>query len=190
MPDDYIAALIPKLRHALHLASDLEARYSYKAEICSIEPNERDADEGDDTFEREYKLSGHVLHFVELFRRFAQLHPEQAAIELRSWPTSETIFRRLKIWGLGNLELVPATEFASELIAVDDDAFWPFKGNRDLLLGLSKRWPAFSKDERLEIGKAHTQRPPEIPATRKRSTSPPFSLQHSESLVLDGRSRM
>ncbi|KCZ56461.1 MULTISPECIES: SIR2 family protein [Hyphomonas] len=153
VPDDYLAPLIGKLRDALHLASDLETRYSYDIDICSIEPDERGEDEGDDDFHRQYKLSGHVLHFVGLFRRYAVLHPIEASGELRSWTTSETIFGRLKVWGMGLLDLVPANEFALLVCSLDDESFWPFKGNRDLLLGLARRWVEFSDADRSEIGR-------------------------------------
>jgi hypothetical protein len=153
IPDDYLIPLIGKLRQALELASDLEKRYSYEMDISSIEPDVREPDEGDDRFSRHYKLSGHVLHFVGLFRRLAQLHPDEALKELRSWRREASIFRRLRVWAFGNLEIADASEFAAELLAIADDAFWPFKGNRDLLLGLSKRWHEFSEKERKALVK-------------------------------------
>lgn len=153
VPDDYLVPLISKLRHALELAGDLERRYSYGTDICSIEPDVREPDEGDDSFSRQYNLSGHVLHFVGLYRRLAQLHPEKALQELRTWDRESAVFRRLRVWALGNLKIAEASEFAAELLAIDDDAFWPFKGTRDLLLGLSNRWNEFSEKEKIAVEK-------------------------------------
>ena len=169
VPDDYLIPLIGKLRQALELADDLERRYSYAADICSIEPDIREPDEGEDRFIRSYKLSGHVLHFVGLFRRLAQLYPDEALKELHSWRREGPIFRRLRVWALGNLEIAHASEFAAELLAIDDDAFWPFKGNRDLLLGLSKRWHEFSDEGQMALEKRIVKGPRRAPTeTRER----------------------
>ena len=153
VPDDYLIPLIGKLRQALELASDLERRYSYETDICSIEPDARDPDEGDDSFHRQYHLSGHSLLFIDLFKRLAQLHPKEALKELRSWRGENPLFCRFRVWALGNLEIAGASEFAAELLAIDDDAFWPFKGSRDLLLGMSKRWHEFSDTEQMALEK-------------------------------------
>jgi hypothetical protein len=153
VPDDYLIPLIGKLRQGLELASDLERRYSYETDICSIEPDVREPDEGDDTFHRQYKLSGHALLFIGLVKRLAHLHPEEALKELHSWRGETPLFRRFRVWALGNLEIASASEFVAELLAVDDDAFWPFKGSRDLLLGLSKRWHALSNKEQMALEK-------------------------------------
>jgi len=60
---------------------------------------------------------------------------------------------------LGNLKIASASEFAAELLAIDDDVFWPFKGNRDLLLGLSKRWHEFSDEEQIALEKRMLEGP-------------------------------
>lgn len=151
VPDEYLLPLIGKLRQELELASDLEKRYSYETDICSIEPDVREPDEGDDEFHRQYKLSGHALLFIGLFKRLAQLHPEEALKELHSWRGESPLFQRFRVWALGNLEIASASEFAAELLAIDDDAFWPLKGNRDLLLGLSRRWHEFSDKEQIAL---------------------------------------
>jgi hypothetical protein len=153
VPDEYLISLMGKLRQGLELASDLERRYSYETDICSIEPDVREPDEGDDEFHRQYELSGHALLFIGLFKRLAQLHPEEALKELHSWRGENPLFKRFRVWAFGNLEIASASEFAAELLAIDDDAFWPFKGNRDLLLGLSKRWHEFSDEEQIALEK-------------------------------------
>lgn len=160
VPDEYILPLIPKLRNGLRLAADLEARYSYAPDICSIEPDERGPDEGDDTFHREYGLSGHVLHFVELFKRLIQIDRAQAETEVGSWDESSLVFRRLKVWASGNLDLVSPDVFGALLLKLDDEAFWPFKGDRDLLLGLAKNWANFSDEQRKALGQRILKGPP------------------------------
>ncbi len=150
--DSYLPLLIPKLRPALEQASDLQARYSYDSDICSIEEDEKREDEGDDDFARSWKLSGHALHFAGLFRRYAAIDPKGAGRELASWRCDVPVFARLKTWALGNLSIAPAAEFAEHLLAENDDGFWPEEGERDLLLGLAKRWSEFSTEARRRLG--------------------------------------
>jgi hypothetical protein len=140
VPDEYLPALLPKLKSSLEFAWDLESRRSSWVDICSIEPDEPNEDEGDSSFHRSYKLSGHVILFTDLFKRMAAISPAQALALLRSWPTGGRMWERLRVWAFGNLDIAPADEFADVMLALSRDAFWPFKGERDLLLGLSRRW--------------------------------------------------
>ena len=153
VPDHMLASIVPKLRNALMLAQDLENRYGALTDICSIEQDEKHPDEGDDDFHRQYKLSGHVIRFAELFRQLADRAPEIALHELRSWPHEGRIFERLRIWAYGLLDIAPASEFARILLSLNDDAFWPFKGARDFLLGLSRRWEEIPEDLRKKMEK-------------------------------------
>lgn len=148
VPDDYLHPLIGKLRHCIEFAEDLESRYRSYLDISSIEP---EASEGDDenNFNRTYKLSGHVLAFAGILRRLEAIDPQAAHAELRSWSRTSPVFERLRIWALGNLNFATAQEFADELMALSVESFWPFRGERDLLLGLSKRWHEFDRKSRV-----------------------------------------
>lgn len=145
VPDEYLLTLVRKLKPCLEFASDLERRYSVLSDICSIEPDEPEPDEGDSSFERSYKLSGHVILFTDLFRRLAAHSPSAALKELRGWPTEGRIWERLRVWGHGNLPIAAPDEYADVLLELNSEAFWPFKGERDFLLGLSRRWEDISK---------------------------------------------
>ena len=152
IPDEYIKMLIPRLRYGLELASELESRYSYGPEICSIEPDhEKGEDEGDDSFHRKYKLSGHVLVFVSLLQRLATIDAEALLQEIRAWRRNDYVFTRLRIWILGNLSVADVSFYAKELLQLDPEDFWCFHGNRDLLLGLARRWNEFSAVEKRSI---------------------------------------
>jgi len=149
VPDDYLTSLIGKLRGALELAEDLERRYSAYIEIASIEPD--DDDDGESNFSRHYKLSGHVILFACLLRRLASINPEAARNEIVAWPRTSHVFERLRIWALGNLDIMSAQAFVGELLILSDEGFWPFRGERDLLLGLSRRWSAFDPQARRRL---------------------------------------
>lgn len=159
VPDEYLRPLIPKLRAGLELAEDLERRYSYNIDICSIEPDEPRPG-GGASHSRQYKLSGHVLLFVRLFRRLATLSPEDARAELATWPRQNVVFERLRVWAMGNLDLVPASALADELLALTSESFWPFRGERDLLLGLARRWDKLDDGARKSIEKRILKGPP------------------------------
>lgn len=153
VPDSYLQEVLPKLRVALELAEELEGRYSYSIDICSIEPDSEDehGNDGRSSYSREHGLSGHVLLFVDLFRRLAARDTQAARLELSLWPRNRIVFNRLRIWALGNLDLVAASDYGAELIALPDDSFWPFRGERDLLLGMARRWGELPEDLRKAI---------------------------------------
>lgn len=153
VPDAYLPTLLPKLKSSLEFAWDLESRRSPWVDICSIEPDEPGEDEGDSSFHRSYKLSGHVILFTDLFKRLADISPAQALALLKSWPAEGRMWERMRVWAFGNLNIAPADEFADVLLALSRDTFWPFKGERDLLLGLSRRWDEISTEKRKKIEK-------------------------------------
>jgi hypothetical protein len=168
IPDDFLIPLVPSLRAVLLLAEELENRYSHYVDFCSIEPDEpKGADGGDASFARSHGLSGHVLLFTKLFKRLAALFPETAKAEFATWPRGSKIFSRLRIWALGNLDLMPASNLERELVSLPDNDFWPFKGERDLLLGLSKKWAHFDSRMRQTIEKRILKGPPRYSRTKK-----------------------
>ncbi len=159
VPDEYLRPIVSKLCACLKLAEDLDQRYSGYSDICSIEPEAGGADSGS-SFTRGYRLSGHVLLFTSLFKRLAVLHPTMAYAELRTWPLDGKVFRRMRIWALGNLNIAPAQEFADELLRLSPENFWPFRGERDLLLGLANRWSELDVGSRKAIEKRIRKGPP------------------------------
>jgi len=162
VPDGYLSILVPRLSQALYRAWDFQNRYSYYSDFVSIEPDDPQEDEGDSSFHRGYEISGHIIHYVSLFKRLAQLHPKLALAEIESWPSANPMFSRMRIWALGNLKIAPAASFAKELLDVNIRQFWPFKGNRDLLLGIKIRWAEFTGDERRKIEKRILKGPPKL----------------------------
>ena len=168
IPDNYLQTLIPKLRAALSLAEELETEYSVYMDICSIEPdNPRQPDDGDSSFYRTYGVSGMVIYFVNVFKRLIVLAPDVAIAEMAAWPRQSAIFDRIRIWAFGNLDLIQANEFGRELLAISDANFWPFKGERDLLLGLVKKWAQFDDDTRASIERRILRGPPRRSKTKQ-----------------------
>lgn len=152
IPDAYIASLLPKLRNALLNAVEYERSFSrWEPKLSSIEERKKKPDEGDSSFQRNYKFSGHVLLFVALIRRFERLDPSATRGEITAWPRSNRPFERLRIWAFGNLNLFSAAEYYEELTALSRKNFWPSDGRRDLVLGLRHHWDAFSVKERKKI---------------------------------------
>jgi hypothetical protein len=155
IPDECLRSLLPKLRAALELAEYLEGRYSYNIDFCSIEPddNEQADDEFGSSYSRHYHLSGRVLVFVGVLKRLAILDPDAARAEVEAWRRQSKIFDRLRIWALGNLDIAPADCLAAELLVVSDEGFWPFRGERDLLLGLARKWSEVALHNRVALEK-------------------------------------
>jgi hypothetical protein len=161
IPDAYVPSLVPKLRYSLLTAVEYETLFRpFDPKLASIEKEEAIPDRGSSSFQRHYKFSGHVLLFVELVKRLAELDPNALREELKTWPRSNRPFERLRVWALGNLELFSASEFFDELKALDRRRFWPSDGQRDLMLGISRHWKDFSRQQRLKLERRMLLGPP------------------------------
>jgi hypothetical protein len=117
-------------------------------DFAEIEPNESQ-EGGRDS--RHYGLSGYVLAYVEMFKRLVATNPAAAKAEFLNWPKDDPIFARLRIWAAGQSAVASADEFAAAILESPDRAFWPFHGERDLLLALSRRWDELSTSSKVAI---------------------------------------
>ena len=153
IPDDQLASLIVVFRPNIEKAIDLEKDLSGWIDVCAIEPDEPVEGDDNDRFHRNYKLSGYVVYFAELFRRLVQLDPASAAHEFRRWRTGDGVFDRLRFWAAGMPVLASGAEYAAELLNIDRKTFWDFKARRDLLLTLSRRWADIPLNDRKKIEK-------------------------------------
>ncbi len=71
VPDEYLPQIVDAMRINLERAVEMEQDFSgWLRDICAIEPD--DETDGNDN-SRAYDLSGYVLHFANLFRRFQKL---------------------------------------------------------------------------------------------------------------------
>ncbi len=148
VPDAYLPAIVAIHRANLERAVDMELDYTSYLELCSIEPEE-DTDDGE--FSRRYGISGYTLHLAALFRRLIAIDPEAAKREFNLWSTSNQIFVRLKIWAASFKIIASDTEYADLICSLSDRDFWPFKGKRDLLLGLAGRWDDLDDTDKVRI---------------------------------------
>ncbi|RWI28561.1 MAG: hypothetical protein EOQ92_10725 [Mesorhizobium sp.] len=57
----------------------------------------------------------------------------------------------LRIWALGDENLLPESEFTKELQRLSDDSFWGSRDQRDLLLSLKGRWNGLKAETRQAI---------------------------------------
>lgn len=161
IPDAYVPSLVPKLRYSLLTAVEYETLFSPNApKLASIEEEEAIPDRGSPSFQRHYRFSGHVLLFVKLVKRLAELDPNALREEIKMWPRSNRPFERLRVWALGNLELFSASEFFDELMALDRRRFWPSDGQRDLMLGILRHWENFSRQQRRSLERRMLLGPP------------------------------
>lgn len=158
VPDEYLETAVRKLRTELERAENLEQRCESFMFNNSIEPD--DEMEGDASSDRSYQLSGCILTFVGLFRRLTERSPQWARAELQTWPLESNVFTRVRIWALGNLTFASANEFAAALLTLDRTRFWWPQGQRDLLLGLAKRWPEIDVHERRRLERRIRAGPP------------------------------
>ena len=159
IPDDYLVPILSSLRINLENAVDMEQEFSGWLNFCAIEPDENL--EGQE-FDRGYRLSGYVLHFLGIFRRLVEVNKEKAKSEYSIWRNTDSVFLRLRIWASGLKGVTSETEFTNEIISLEKEDFWPFKGERDLLLSLKSRWNELSSQNRTLIEKKILKGPPRI----------------------------
>ena len=148
IPDNRLADVLAQLRIALEHSADLEKRYNHERDLASIEEDE---ELQRDKNNRNFGLSEYFLYFVSLFKQLVEVSPNKAYAELTRWSRSDYAFRRVKIWALGNTKVAPPEEFAAELLSMNRDEFWPFRGQRDLMLGIANRWREFNLETRRAI---------------------------------------
>jgi hypothetical protein len=166
VPDAILAPLLRVFRSNIELAVALEWEYGHWADLCAIEPREKpdddddDDDRGDGGFTRSYGLSGYVLPFVALFRRLVEHDTRAARFEFRSWRQDDEIFARLRVWACGFPAIVGPSDFADLILGLEDADFWTFKGERDLLLVLRRRWTELDIGPRDQIVERIMQGPP------------------------------
>ena len=157
VPDEYLPQVINALRMNLESAVDLKNDFSFGfQEICSIEPDDV-TDDSD--ISRGNGLSGYVLYFVSLFRKLVDSDIEKARREFRRWRRDDRVFTRLRVWACGLSDLIDEEEFTNEILSLSNEEFWPFKGERDLLLSLRNKWNTLSKHNRKLIERKILKRP-------------------------------
>ncbi|MDF1671833.1 MAG: SIR2 family protein [Roseovarius sp.] len=151
VPDEWIERVVTVLRRNLETALELEKEFGgYGLDtICPITPDENP---DGDSFSRTHGLSAWVLYFITQFRRLMDLDLDAAKTEFQRWSTEDTtIFARLRIWALGQKNLVSIEEFGAVVRKIPERAFWGSRHARDLLLALSSRWSEIGSKDRNEI---------------------------------------
>ena len=140
IPDEWLLRAIVSLRRNLETALELEHETGEWGLdiICPITPEN---DSNGDTYSRKHGLSAWVLYFISQFERLISFDSKAAKAELSKWPSDDpTIFARLRIWTLGQPDLVSRGQFGLVLSELPDKVFWDSYHARDLLLAISSRW--------------------------------------------------
>lgn len=159
IPDDQLLGVIRGFRANLELAEEWEREFGLVPDVCSITPPDPQTLEGESSG-RDYGISGYVLSFVGLVERLRDYDPQAAADEVRSWRGELEVFARLRVWATGIGKVGEAHDFARVLLALSDTRFWPFRGERDLLLGLECRWSGLPDEDQKALLKRIKKGPP------------------------------
>ena len=160
VPDDMLARLTTVLRRTLETAVQLENEVGGYG-LSGLSPITPADDDEIDAHSRTHGLSAWLLYYVSLFRRLMAISKESARAEAARWPQDdEPPFARLRIWSLGQPDLVPKKSFVATLGTIGADAFWESYHARDLLLALSSRWNELSVSSRKAIEKRLLEGPP------------------------------
>lgn len=149
IPDEHLAYAIGQFRGNLELAISLEREITGD-DLLHFETSRAD-DDGPELPNDSYGLTGPIVHFQKLMKRWAKLDPSEARHEVMAWPKSDRyLFARLRIWAAGNPALAQA-EAADIFCGLPDVVFWGHLHERDLLYGLRDRWAELSDDARSQL---------------------------------------
>jgi hypothetical protein len=160
VPDEHLPEAVRLLRGNLERAVALEKEVGGWIRFCAIEPDEGNSAETE--FSRSFELSGHVVHFSELFSRLAARDPAAAKAELSCWLPRDPVFSRLRVWAVGIAAIASPEEFAVELLRLNNEEFWAMEFNRDLLVVLARRWAEVPENLRKQVEAKLLQGPPRL----------------------------
>lgn len=150
IPDDFLADAVTFFRRQLELAVQLEK------EVSSHDDPYFDttrADDDDDHLDDDSpSLTSHIRTFVKLMTRLVQHDPSAARSEILRWSgMQDQVFKRLRIWAAGCINLTNENEAGHIFLELDSDTFWSSKQERDLLFAIKDRWSQLSKESRDKI---------------------------------------
>ena len=151
IPNEALERIILVLRRNLEVALELETEIGGFG-LRHISPIVPDADTEKESFSRTHGLSSWVLYFISQFERLMAYDLDLAKSDFQKWPCDDqTIFARLRIWAIGQVDLVQPDQLGSMIAKFPDRVFWDSHHSRDLLLALSSRWNELLETDREEI---------------------------------------
>jgi NAD-dependent SIR2 family protein deacetylase len=153
VPIDFLAPVVAGLKTNLEIAITLEEEVSNGYRLNSISPiNNPPSNRGREHLHSRDGLSGYVIHFSKLFARLSEKFPALAIKEFERWPKDDNpIFNKLRVWSLGLPNFLTEEVFVSSIIQENENAFWSWANQRDLLYTLKARWNGLSEPNKLLI---------------------------------------
>ena len=130
------------LRGALNVGIDLSVE-TRGYEGLPVPPIEEDPDLAGDGFGRTYGIAALFFDYVDILQRLVAANPRSLQQEIAAWRSDSAMFNRLRIWAAGRSDFMSPAEAARALLALDRDTFWRGENQRDLLVGLERRWGEF-----------------------------------------------
>jgi hypothetical protein len=158
IPSDLLSYAVRLFRQQLEDAVQYESELDCLDHIY-LDSIRADADAGVTLDEHYHGITGHVITFTNMVARLAAIDYESARREVSRWSAEDPVFTRLRIWACGRTDLTTPEEAGRIFVALDDESFWSFAQERDLLFALRDRWNEISPstidslEERLRHGR-------------------------------------
>jgi len=81
-----------------------------------------------------------IFWYIGLFQRLLAVDPVGSRQEFEAWLAQDnTLFQPLRVWAYVLFDFLPPAVATRTLTALNDQAFWTERGQRDLLLSLKVR---------------------------------------------------
>ena len=138
IPPEMLGYAVELFRQQLEHAIQLEREISGREELYfdTTRP-----DDGETLSEDGYNLTGHLVTFTNMVAGLAVVDRDAAKREVARWSwMNDQLFKRLRIWAAGRVELTTPEEAGQIFLDLDDETFWLSKQERDLLFSLRDRW--------------------------------------------------
>jgi SIR2-like protein len=157
IPDEYLSMIVDVLRKNLELAIELEqSLIGWYDDIPSF--SLKQGDQTDRVMSG--TLHAYMVNFSKLFLKLHEYDLGQAKSEFRKWRSDGRLFTRLRIWACSLNGLVSTETFVQEILSLDSEHFWIYRGEKDLLFSLRNNWNNLSNEQKEQLEKKILEKPP------------------------------
>jgi hypothetical protein len=99
-----------------------------------------------------YGLTGPLVRFTHLIEALEAADSVAAAKEAEVWDACHgLVFERLRIWAAGRPSLRTIEQAQALFTGIDDETFWSYRHERDLLFAIRDRWDELPDDGKRAI---------------------------------------
>lgn len=149
IPPEHLAYAISLFRgqieHAIVLEKEVRGHDDLYFDTTRPDDGEQAGDDG-------YRLTGHLVTFLNMMSKLAKADPTAAKAEFDRWPSNvNQVFTRLRIWAASQPAILEPDQAASVFLSLDEESFWNNQQEPDLLYAIRDRWSEMNDGDRQRL---------------------------------------